>query len=246
MTTAHEFALYTPTVDYLIHKNAQQSIVLQDSDVVHRLVSVLRVEKGDVVIVFDNKQSVRCSVETVTKKQCFVTVLSSTEHVKSIPEIQWCVPLIAKEAFEDIVYNFTAMGVASIQPLITEKVKRSWGGDRERARLDRIMIAAAEQSKQFVFPQLYEPVALKNYSFLEQCVWFDPEGQSLYDTITYIKSQNVQNITCLVGPEGDFSSEEKEFLARQAPVIRTALTPTILKSETASAVAMGALRSCLR
>ncbi len=68
-----------------------------------------------------------------------------------MPEIRWCIPLIAKEAFEDIVYNFTAMGVASIQPLVTEKVKRSWGGDRERARLDRIMIAAAEQSKQFVF-----------------------------------------------------------------------------------------------
>ena len=95
------------------------------------------------------------------------------------------------------------------------------------------MIAAAEQSKNFSIPFLYDPIPLdlflqKQREQDSQVIFFDPEGVRI-TTVLSGRQQGKQSLTLMVGPEGDLSEQEKDLL-RTHNVLFCCLTPTVLRS----------------
>ncbi len=244
MRESHEFTLYLPSIS---DWHAQQQKKVTDEDVIRRIVTILRLSQGEEIIFFNEHTHVRAEIVTIDKKFITLAVLEKFNNKKIHPALHWLLPILEKEAFEEAIYNLTAMGATSIQPIITQKVKRSFGKDKELERIHRIMIAAAEQSKQFILPELRPLVSfsevLKNHEASKNKIFFDAAGQACYQLITELHKTK-EEIICLIGPEGDLTTEEKE-LANRYKFMFCKLTPTILRAEQAVTVGMGILRTLL-
>ncbi len=246
---AHEFAFYSPAVSS-IHQEASLDIYeLADPELVHRIGTILRLEKGDKFILFDSHFHLKATIIGFDGKRSLTIQLHEIEKNKRLtPEIHWLLPLLKRDAFEEAFYTLTELGATSIQPLLTQKTTRLWA-DKEFTRGQKIMIAATEQSKQFVLPYVYPVIPLDMWLFKTHPpfvakIFFDPAGISLREALTLIEGQKMHGIIACVGPEGDLTYEEKLMLTDQG-FIFCSLTPTILRAHQAITVGLGALRSFL-
>lgn len=246
----HEFAFFTPEVTRLTQ--SEQEYTLKDVDLNRRLLSIVRVQPGEKIILFDAVNAVACTVITYNKKETTIITGTRTTHIGLTPEITWLLPLLEREAFEDALEALTVMGATTIIPLITQKSRKQWGvgtsAQKEHDRAQRLMIAAAEQSKQFMLPVIQETVALtialKNIKQPTAKIFFDATGKPAFETLEIIRNHKPQSIIALVGPEGDLTAEEKK-LVQQYDFEFCKLTPTILRARTAVTLGMGLLRSCI-
>ncbi len=248
----HIFAFFMQQLPVLEKKGIHEQAVLRDPSLLHRLITVLRLEPGRQFILFDQTRNLTCQITAVINKDyIYVTVIEDRLHQPLAPMIHWLLPLLERDAFREAVYALTAMGATSIQPLITKKIHRAWINPKEIERLQRIMISAAEQSKQFVLPTL---MPVQDISCLPDSVtaqkstariFFDSTGSLSEQVIKQLWDSQPTSILCIVGPEGDLTHQEKDRVQSQN-FIQCALTPTILRAETAVIVAMGMLRSLIR
>lgn len=250
--SAHCFALYTSLP--LSNVIREQAINFRDENLWMRITRVLRLQAGEEVILFDDLQSIRIFLHAQmfqNKGVVVGSVIKQSQHQPLFPRVNLCIGLLKKESLEEVVYYATAMGVASIVPVATEKVHRSWGGEKELSRLFKIMVAAAEQSKQFIFPKIIEPLSLQEFLISDICtmqpqqrVFFDVKGAPLLTKLTQYSIDSLPMISLFFGPEGGLVDEEIASL-QEKKFCSIALTPTILRAADAVAVGLGAIRSCL-
>src|SRR5579862_4891714 len=153
MTDGHIFALFS--AQNIIQTGTNTIFELRDQDLWTRIVRVLRLNSGECVILFDHNNNVLIELLPVTFERKGII----TGYIKNIsknhvltPEVNLYACLLKKEAFEEVAYVGAQMGVTSITPILSEKIQRKWGDEREIERLGKIMIAACEQSKNFVLP----------------------------------------------------------------------------------------------
>ena len=249
MDSKHQFALYVPTLAAdLKGADVGASVVLHDGHLVRRISSVLRLQPGDTITLFDQSVHMICVLLSVNKKNLKVTLQVKKNNAQLMPSITLLLPLLKKDALEAAIYSAVELGVNEIRLVQTEKAQRSWGGAKEFKRLQRIMIAAAEQSKHFSFPELQVPEKLipllEDTKKISAKIFFDPTGAPMLDVVQSLKEKKIEHMLLMVGPEGDLSAEEKASLKNSAFTF-CALTPTILRARQAVAVGLGALRSML-
>ena len=245
----HEFAVYVGTLSLQLSATSKH-LLLSDPDIVHRIRSVLRLSKGEELVIFDGVQQATCSIIDISKKAISVDILSRENTTPLLPSITFLLPLLKKEAFERMIYACVELGATTIQPISTEKSQRSWRSEKELERVHNIMVAAAEQSKQFALPIIHQPCslpeALELYAKQQIKIVADPTGAPLYELLTRLHQnlhpQKRESIVITMGPEGDFSDTEKELL-RAASYQAVKLTPTVLRSQQAGALLLGVIRS---
>jgi len=240
----HEFALFYETLPQ--NYTQKKQLIIADPEIVHRIKNVLRLKPEETLTLFSSTHSVTARLVSSEKKQIIVALDEMRELQPLTPAIHWLLPLLDREAYEQSLEQLTVMGAASITPIITEKSRRKPATDFERAH--RLLVSAAEQSKQFVLPayktplSLEETLATKANTLLLFC---HPDGIAAQKAIEKIQALTPSSITCVMGPEGDFTAEER-LLVQQAQGIPIALTKTILRSETALTVFLGILRSFIK
>lgn len=248
MNTKHEFALYVHDLQQLLAGNPSQ-IAVQDQALVTRVGSVLRLAPGEHITLFDQTVNAECQLVGVAKKAVNLRIITQQLNKKLKPEITFILPLLKRDDFESALYSLVELGVNNIQLVSTQKTQRTWAGDKEYERCQRIMIAAAEQSKNFALPTLLKPVSLAEYiqahsnSFVAK-VHFEVDGQAMLQVANQLHTQKPQSIALIVGPEGDFVAEEKALLAAHG-FVGCRLTPTVLRSVQAVALGVGIVRSVL-
>ncbi len=245
----HEFALFVETLSSLIQEKKTGSMVtFSDEKLLHRIVNVLRLRTDDRCIFFDRQIHIEAKIISfIGKKQFSVEIVSYQKNMALQPSVTFLLPLLKRDDYEAALYALTEVGVNTIQLIFTQKTAHQWASkDRERA--ERILIAAAEQSKNFSYPLLQEPISL-DAAFNQHaadCIklFFDPAGKKLYDVMTLIQAEKTRKILLLVGPEGDLSLEEKELVRKKA-FIFCALTPTVIRAFQAASLGAGVIRSIL-
>jgi 16S rRNA (uracil1498-N3)-methyltransferase len=241
---SHIFALHAPQHYQPLANYAQQkTITIIDKDFYFRLTTVLRLNVGESFIMFDHHHSMTCTLQTITKKEITISILNFSENKKYSPTITCCIPLLKREALETFADIATQLGATTIQLILTKKAHRSTLDTKDYERLQRVIYAAAEQSKNFSYPIVKAPIPLSNVAY-QHTLFFDPLGSSSFDIISSFASQQSSDITLITGPEGDLTEQEKEYLHSQN-VIFMALTPTIMRAEQAAALGLGIFRSLL-
>jgi len=247
----HQFALYTTALQSHAARKGMLCTI-QDRALKHRVVSVLRVREQDQLIFFDTRRVVHVHLvdrKQMTKDTFTVRVVHAAPLVSLLPSITLCVGMTKRDALASVVYAATQMGVTRIQFLYTQKAGRYSILEAERARMHRIMIAAAEQSKQFVFPTVHNPVCLQRYCDdvvrdNQSCaLYFAPNKPSIRQFLTRNYAINISShVHVFIGPEGGFSVSEK-MVFEEAGIHGYQLTPTILRTPEAVLVGIGILRS---
>ncbi len=237
----HVFALYVPQVNL----NAcvpLQSLLIEDINLVHRMIKVLRFQVNDSVLLFDRVVHAAVTIEQISKKNLVCKINSLNHHYSHAPYVTFLLPLLKKDALEQAVYSLAEMGVNKIQLVITDKSRKNLIHVKEFERLENIVIAACEQSKNYSIPDLVEPVLLSKYILQQKVdlsfIVFDPSGQSFWDIK---KNLEEKPKVLLVGPEGGFTSTEVQLL-RDQKFIFCALTPTVLRAVQAVALSAGLIR----
>ena len=211
-------------------------------------------KSGESLTLFDN--SINLDIELVdqtfsTKNKLFGSITRIESNKKILPEIILMPCILKRDAFEEIIYAAAQMAVTKIIPLISAKVQRSWGGNKEMERMTNIMISACEQSKSFIIPELNSPVKIQDISrHLENQksiikAYFDPAGQNIFTLLKTLDQKNKPAVALLFGPEGGLTNDEEKIIAG-AGFETYALTPTILRSREAVFVGLGSVRSVAR
>lgn len=244
----HEFAFYVEKFSSLVkHAQSGHIFVVQDPELTHRLNHVVRMHQEQSCVLFDENCHAQAVLRGYHGKKSVEFMLHVLEQNQILqPCIIALLPLLKREAFEDACYNLVELGTQVIQPVITQKIHRSWGGAKEMERLRKICIAASEQSKNYRVPKLCDPITFEqvlNYK-ADALLYCDPEGIALWNAAGSLRMSKPQNIAVMIGPEGDLTEHEKERLA-QSGFTFCALTPTILRSYQAISLMVGGLRSLL-
>ena len=116
--------------------------------------------------------------------------------------------ILKRDRFEILLEKVTEMGVVNIYPVLTERcVKRQINIQRCK----KIIVASAKQCQRSLFPVIHKPKRLQSY-------FEDPIKQSFAGVITSSKRisdfdlNNRSPVNIFIGPEGDFSFDEIQFL----------------------------------
>ncbi len=245
-TNAHEFALYSDALS-IAAQSPDRELVITDRDTVHRIERVLRLRPCDQVTLFNRHIHLRATPTTVTADRIIVQIQDPSPNQPVTPALILGLPLLKQEHREHAIYSATELGVTHVQLLATEKSRHDVPSARSKTRFERVMIAAAEQSKNFVLPHIITPTSLSLW--IDQLntdarILFDGDGDPLLPLLNSLHTSSSQQLAVLIGPEGGLTAQEKE-LAVQRKFRRHSLGPTVLRAHQAVAIGIGALRATL-
>lgn len=197
-------------------------------------VRVLRKSNSDSIFITDGAGKLYTAEITEAHQKHCKFKITNTENQKLIaPPLHIAIaPTKNIDRFEFFLEKATEIGIAQITPL------KSFHSERKNVKMDRlhkIIIAACKQSKNFHFPTLNELTPFQEVLQMnvEQRLIAHCEEKDKIE----LKSLNFQKETLLlIGPEGDFSSEEIKQ-ALQAGFQPISLGESRLRTETAGIVA---------
>jgi 16S rRNA (uracil1498-N3)-methyltransferase len=247
---SHIFSFYVSTLSTLIeNKRVGNNLLFRDSTLSHRLTRIIKLRDGDSFILFDDNihALLNASSEMFSGKRIVAgSIRSISQNTFLKPEITLCVGLLRREAWDQVLYVAAQMGATRVVPLLTDRVQRSWGAEKEVARIEKIMVSAREQAKQFSAPIIERPISLEEFLKSEKSesvrICFEHEGKNLFEVLDDVRNKENKKIDLLFGPEGGLSKQELNF-AIENGFTMCGLTPTVLRSIEAVTVGLGVARS---
>ncbi len=250
-TTSHTFAFFCSELGSW-ENNGTHTLT---HELAHRILYIVRLTPGDTCILFNKHLHTIAHITLVTKRNVTVTYTALHKNTCFTPAITCVIPPLKKEAFEQALYSCVELGATTIQPLITEKAHFSARSGYVQERAEKILQAAAEQSKNFCLPELASitslPIFLRSAPTDTVYIFFDPTGIPLSKLLVMLATHTKQKVTqkttytLIIGPEGDLTPHEKELL-RAHNVFFCALTPTILRAQQALTIGLGIFRTVLQ
>ena len=219
-----------------------------------RHVQVLRMQPGEAITLFNGGPGVPNSpggefVATITRmgrSDVEVMVGTHTALEREAPlQVHLALGVPANERMDWLVEKATELGVASIQPLTTERSVLKLKGERaekKQAHWQGVAIAACEQSGRNRVPLVYPLLTLPDW--LQDCpvsarLLLSLQADSL-PLMTKASSAKSSPVVFLSGPEGGLSSAE-ETAARAHGFTPVSLGARTLRAETAPLAALAAL-----
>ncbi|MEL7012754.1 MAG: 16S rRNA (uracil(1498)-N(3))-methyltransferase [Pseudomonadota bacterium] len=203
----------------------------------HYLFGVMRLGRGDSLLVFDGRSGEwRADVAEVGKRGGSLKIVEQT-RAQQIPPDLWLLFAPIKKARTDfIVEKATELGAAKILPVQTEFT------NAERIRQDRLQAHAVEAAEQCGATYVPEVADL---SRLDHVLNDWPQGRRLMfcdEALAGCSSALAGGLAgawgILIGPEGGFSNAERSRLAALDFAHAVSLGPRILRADTAAVAAM--------
>lgn len=221
---------------YFFDINEQTESFSFDKEESRHISKVLRKKEGDILFVTNGLGFLfETKITLTTDNKCTVKIISSEKTKPTAYHLHLAVaPTKMNERYEWFLEKATEIGIGEITPIICEHSERKVV---KTERFEKILLSAMKQSNQYFLPKLNPPVSFKEFvkqnvngqKFIAHCV--ETDKKSLKNTL-----QLAQNVTILIGPEGDFS--EKEItMALDNNYIPVSLGNTRLRTETAAIVA---------
>lgn len=203
-----------------------------------------RAKVGDLIRLFDgNGWIFEAKIINIYKDKVKVEILDKKFISKKDYNIILCQGLIKIDRFELVIEKSTEIGVDEIIPLYLQNCvvkKETFFKKYERFRT--IILEASKQCNRAYIPYLHNLTELYEVFYDDKslsivCYKSSPYKINDEDIIKQIKLS--KTIKIFIGPEGDFSDKEIEFLKRQKNVYFVRLGENILRSETASFISLG-------
>ncbi|MCL2688246.1 MAG: 16S rRNA (uracil(1498)-N(3))-methyltransferase [Chitinispirillia bacterium] len=190
----------------------EDRIILDESETTHAI-SVLRIKDNDPIQITDGNGTVfQCEYSERLKNTLSCKVINKTIITKVNPELTLLIGIPDKEPFETVIEQTTALGVCRIIPVVMDHCRKPWweSWDKILPRFTSKMIVSMKQSLYPYIPVLDKPIYLTE--IIDKCakpiIIADQQGKILRDEM--LTSQ--KKLSCLIGPPGGFSVEEKKTL----------------------------------
>lgn len=207
-----------------------------DKEESRHIIKVLRKKDSDILHVTNGLGLLfETEITLASDNKCIVEVLS----IEKSPEPKFSLhlavaPTKMNDRFEWFLEKATEIGIQEITPVICDRSERKV---INAERFEKIILSAMKQSNETFLPKLNPAISFKDFikqknqglQFIAHCE--ETDKKSLKEAL-----KPNENITLLIGPEGDFS--EKEIaLAIENNFQPVTLGNTRLRTETAAVVA---------
>ena len=218
-----------------ISENAQQIVFPRDES--KHIVKVLRKKEGDILNVTNGKGFLfETELILITPQQCVAKVIQVKTETQPAYYLHLAVaPTKMNDRYEWFLEKATEIGVREITPVFCDHSERKVV---KLDRFERVLQSAMKQSLHLSIPKLNPPVhvsefiksSIEGQKFIAHCE-DENEKKSLKSLLKPGKKS-----TILIGPEGDFSTEEIK-LAIKNGWLPVSLGNSRLRTETAAIVA---------
>ena len=192
------------------------------------LLKVMRIKRGDTISVF-NKSGEWKSIITETIKSIVYFKVTEQLRQKEIEQEMWLAfSPIKSNYFNFMIQKATELGVTKFLPIISERtIVRKINNER----LNKIIIESCEQSNRINVPSIEKSQSLEK--FLSDNLDINLIFGDLNTKNKKIKFYNSKPNCLLIGPEGDYSSNEIKKILNYKGAQSIKLSDNILRSETA-------------
>ena len=213
----------------------------------HFLKNVLRIKLNDIINLFDGITGEwEATVISILKEKTTLRIIKKISEFEHQPNIWLIFAPIKIFRLNITIQKATELGVSKFIPCKTEF---SNFDKLNYKNLELNALEAAQQCKRLDIPKIDRIVNFK--SLLEafpddRAIVFCDESDftlpSIYDEVKE-KADKYLKWAVIIGPEGGFSSEEREMLLNQKNILRVTLGSRILRSDTAAISSLFCLQS---
>ena len=204
----------------------------------HYLKDVMRVKVGDIFSVFNSQGEWKASIQNYEKQAVKIKILEKLRDKKNEQNIWLAFTPIKQNPLNFIIQKGTELGVQKFIPILSE---RTIVKDINIERLKKIIIESAEQSNRISVPEIDKLENIKNFltSFPKKgCLVFCDINCDKSDLKNILSKKDIGPICVLIGPEGDFSENERKLIVELEQSQSISLAPNILRAETAAVAAV--------
>jgi 16S rRNA (uracil1498-N3)-methyltransferase len=241
-------------------------------DEAQQLVRVLRLKVGVAVRIFNGRGAEFAAVVAMTSKDG--ARVRVEESRATVPEARVAVTLaqavLRGDKMDDVVRDAVMMGVAAIQPLVTDRTEIALAAlerSHRRERWQRIAVSSSKQCGRAVVPPVLEPRTFRDATAalldvrpqatpetaqgiapgiaLEQTppglMCVEPAASTDALSLGDLNATPPPAVTILIGPEGGWTAEE--ITAGSAACRLVTLGPRTLRADAMALIALTALFS---
>ncbi len=216
-----------------------------EGDEAKHLAQVLRISVGNTITVFDGLGNyAEARVLSVSKQRIDLMLELAESKPTPLPEITLAQAIPKGKNMDWIVQKAVELGVSKIQPLVTRNTIVS-PGDEKAEKWRRTALEACKQCAQFTIPTIADPISFDSWlqstnpSELKIIASLAENPQNFRETLA--AHPEIESITLLIGPEGDFTPQETAA-ALAAGFIPVTLGDLVLRVETATLFCLSAVR----
>ena len=229
-------------------QDIEGGIVRLNQDESGHCIKVLRHKCGDEISVIDGCGTLyKCRITSDSHKGVEAIVLESQNDWGGHPynlHLAVC-PTKNNDRYEWFAEKACEIGFDTLSPIIGDHSERRI---LKTPRVEKILVSAAKQSLKAAVPVVNEPVSVKEFikseaesqglKMIAYC--FEDERVPRRSIREALEGYDGDQITVMIGPEGDFSKEEAE-MALAAGFIPVHLGQSRLRTETAALTAAAAV-----
>jgi len=198
----------------------------------HYVNKVMRIKVNETFSLFNSGGEWEAKIKEITKGIVEFIVTKQLRHKENSKEVWLAFSPIKSNYFNFMIQKATELGVTKFLPIIFE---RTIVRKINKERLEKIIIEATKQSNRINVPLIENSQTLK---------YFLSKNKSKINLIfTDLNSKNKKfesnkltnkPICIIIGPEGDFSETEREYILSFEGVKPIKINENILRSETAA------------
>jgi len=195
----------------------------------HYVSKVMRVKVSEVFSLFNSSGEWEAKILSISKSIVEFNITKQLRQKESTRELWLAFSPIKSNYFNFMIQKATELGVTKFIPIIFD---RTIVRKINKERLEKIIVEAAEQSNRINVPSIEEPQPLRDFLRNEKMdlIFTDLNSQNKKIDLEKLTSSP---ICVIVGPEGDFSEEERGQVLAFKGIQPIKINENILRSETA-------------
>ena len=195
----------------------------------HYISKVMRIKEGESFSLFNDGGEWEAKINKIKKGIVNFIIVKKLKNSENNSEIWLAFTPIKLNYLNFMIQKATELGVTKFIPILTE---RTVVRDLNSERLNKVIIEASEQSNRIKLPNLEKLIKFKDFIKLYKdtnIVFGDLNSNN-----DQIKINKNSPICILIGPEGDFSENERKQIINLKNLKSLKINKNILRSETAA------------
>ncbi len=195
----------------------------------HYISKVMRIKEGESFSLFNDSGEWEAKINEIKKGIVNFIIVKKLKNSENNSEIWLAFTPIKLNYLNFMIQKATELGVTKFIPILSE---RTMVRDLNSERLNKVIIEASEQSNRIKLPKLEKLVRFKDFIKLYKdtnIVFGD-----LNSSNDQIKINKDSPVCILIGPEGDFSENERKEILDLKNVKSLKINKNILRAETAA------------
>ncbi|WP_440690765.1 RsmE family RNA methyltransferase [Candidatus Pelagibacter sp. HIMB1782] len=195
----------------------------------HYVNKVMRVKENETFSLFNSSGEWEAKILNISKGVVEFNVTKQLRQKENPKELWLAFSPIKSNYFNFMIQKATELGVTKFIPIIFD---RTIVRKINKERLEKVIIEAAEQSNRINVPDIEDPKSLDDFlnNNKVDLIFTDLNSEN---TKVDLKKVTDKPTCVIIGPEGDFSEEERAKILKFSGVQPLKINENILRSETA-------------